>query len=337
MKNFLKNKTKPLLIAEISGNHNGSKKRFLNLIESAFKNGADMVKIQTYEPKDITLKTNDKKFMIKSGIWGKEYLWQLYEKAHTPYSWHSSAFKIAKKFNRQLFSSPFSTRAVDLLEKFNVQLYKLASFEITDFKLIKYIAKKNKPILISTGISNIQEIKNALKVINKYHNKVIIMHCVSNYPTKLEDTNLLRINKLKKIFKKHKIGYSDHTDDIISSIAASSMNISVIEKHFNLDNRKTTDSNFSINPEKLKKLSTILNQLYSKENVKYDQRKNFLNLKRSIFAIRDIKKNEIISEKNIDTLRPKIGLCSSNYFKIIGKRSKKLIKTGSPIFKAYLN
>ena len=337
MKNFFKNSSKPLLIAEISGNHNGNKKRFLNLIESAFKNGADMVKIQTYEPQDITLKTKNKKFMIRRGIWSKEYLWQLYEKAHTPFSWHSDAFKIAKKFNRQLFSSPFSIRAVDLLEKFNVQFYKLASFEITDFKLIRYIAKKNKPILISTGISNIQEIKNAIKVVNKYHNKIIIMHCVSNYPTKLEDVNLSRINKLKKIFKNYKIGYSDHTDDIISSVAASVMNISVIEKHFNIDNKKTNDSDFSIKPKQLKALSKILNDLHTKKKIKNDQRSNFLNLKRSIFAIKDIKKNETINEKNIDTLRPKIGLCSSKYFKIIGKKSKKFIKSGSPIYKNYLN
>lgn len=337
MKNILKQNIKPLLIAEISGNHKGNKKRFLNLVESAFKNGADMVKIQTYEPKDITLKTYEKKFMIRQGIWGEKYLWDLYKKAHTPFIWHKSAFKIAKKYKRQLFSSPFSIRAVDLLEKFNVQLYKLASFEITDFKLINYIAKRNKPILISTGISNIQDIKNAIKIIRKYHNKIIIMHCVSNYPTKLKDANLKRIDELKKVFKNYEIGYSDHTDDIISSVAASAMGICVIEKHYNLDNKKTTDSDFSIKPKQLLKLSKILEDLYQKKPTKNNQRKNFLNLKRSIFATKDIKKNEIINEKNIDTLRPKIGLCSSKYFTIIGKRSRRLIKRGSPIFRNYLN
>ena len=182
--------SKPIIIAEISGNHNGNKKRFLSLIKSAFKNGADIVKIQTYEPSDITLNIKKKKFKIKNGIWKNKYLWNLYERAHTPYRWHYDAFKIARKYKKIIFSTPFSKKGVDFLEKLNVPIYKIASFEITDLCLIDYIASKKKPIIISTGLSTIYEIKNAIKVINKYHKKIIILHCVSNYPTAIEDSNL---------------------------------------------------------------------------------------------------------------------------------------------------
>ena len=176
-------KKKPLIIAEISGNHAGNKKKFLNLIIKASQNGADLVKIQTYEPDDITLKNLN--FKIKKGIWKGKELWELYKKACTPYEWHHDAFKVAKKYNINLFSTPFSLRALNFLERKKVNLYKISSFEITDLNLINEIAKTKKPIIISTGLSTISEIKQSLKVINRYHNKVIILHCVSEYPTKL--------------------------------------------------------------------------------------------------------------------------------------------------------
>ncbi len=184
---------RPLIIAEISGNHNGSKKKFLNLIKEAHKAGADLIKIQTYEPSDITIKSSKKKFFIKSGLWKKKNLWNLYKKAHTPFSWHKDAFKLAKKLKATLFSSPFSERAVDLLEKHNVSLYKLASLEITDFNLVKKIAKTKKPIIISTGAATFKEINDCLNLIKKYHKKIIILHCVSDYPTLNENADIQRI------------------------------------------------------------------------------------------------------------------------------------------------
>ena len=237
----------PIIIAEISGNHNGNKSRFLKLIKEACKSGADLIKIQTYEPDDITIDGKSHHFKIKSGIWKGKNFYSLYKKACTPYDWHSEAFKIARKHKKIIFSSPFSTRAVDFLEKFNVPLYKLASFEITDFALINYIASKKKPIIISTGMASLKEIQNAIKIIEKYHKKIIILHCVSNYPTEIEDSDLYRINFLKKKFKNYMIGLSDHTKNIYTSIAATSLGICAIEKHFNIDNKKTPDSSFSIN------------------------------------------------------------------------------------------
>ena len=188
----------PKIIAEISGNHNGSKSRFLKLIEKACKSGADLIKIQTYEPDDITLNSKSNKFKIQNGIWRGKDLYTLYKKACTPYDWHKDAFKIAKKHKKIIFSSPFSKKAVDFLENLNVPLYKIASFEITDYALIDYIASKKKPIIMSTGMASLKEIKSAIKIIEKYHKKIIILHCVSNYPTEIEDTNLNRINFLKR-------------------------------------------------------------------------------------------------------------------------------------------
>ncbi len=323
----------PLLVAEISGNHGGNKNRFLKLITSACKNGADLIKIQTYEPKDITLNIKNKHFKIKDGIWKNKYLWDLYKKAHTPYAWHNDAFKITKKHNKILFSSPFSPRAVDFLEKYNTPLYKIASFEITDLKLINYIASKKKPIIISTGMASFKEIKKAIKEINKYHKKIIILHCVSNYPTNLKDVNLEKILILKKKFKKYFIGLSDHTNNIYSSIAANFYKPILIEKHFKLDDKyKTTDSKFSITPSKLKELKKILTELNDIQNIKKNNsEKDSKKLRRSIFSIKNIAANEKLSEKNIGAFRPKVGICSSKYFKILGKRAKKRIKIGTPI------
>ena len=245
-------KKSPLIIAEISGNHGGSKKRFINLIKSACLNGADLIKIQSYEPQDITLNKNYGKFKIKKGIWKNKKLWDLYKKACTPFTWHEEAFELAKKYKKIIFSSPFSIRAVNLLEKLKCPIYKIASFEITDLKLIDYIASKKKPIILSTGMATINEITKAIKVIKKYHSKLIILHCVSSYPTRLEHINLDKINFLKKKFPKNLIGLSDHTNDIYSSIAATQIGVCVIEKHYKLNNyTDTADAAFSITPEKL--------------------------------------------------------------------------------------
>ncbi len=327
-------KKAPLIVAEISGNHNGNKRRFLKLVHSACKNGADLIKIQSYEVKDITLEKKSKRLKIKKGIWKGKYLNDLYKKACTPFDWHSDAFKIAKKYKKIIFSSPFSVRAVDFLEKLKVPIYKIASFEITDYHLIEYIASKKKPIIISTGMASLNEIKNAIKIIEKYHRKIIILHCVSNYPTNLRDSNLKNITFLKKKFKRYSVGLSDHTNDIYSSIAAIPLGVSLIEKHFNIDDKKTEDSSFSIKPEMLKKLKESSVDIFKSINInsKIKLSKKNIKFRRSLFAKKRIKKNEKFSKENIISLRPKIGVCSSNYFKILGKISKKNINKDSPIF-----
>jgi len=313
---------RPLIIAEISANHGGSKKKFLNLIKSAAKNGADLIKIQTYEAKDITIKN------LKVG---KINLWNLYSMAQTPLNWHKDAFKLSKMLKVPLFSTPFSIRSVDFLEELNVKLYKISSFEITDLLLIDAIAKTKKPIILSTGMASIKEINNAIKCIEKYHSKIVILHCVSGYPTKEEDINLSRLIYMKKKYKKLNIGLSDHTNDINSSIAACCLGATIIEKHYILNKKdKSYDKNFSINPLQLKKLSNFSKNLHKnlnnpKNNNKMlnkgeDQSKLF---RRSIFLTKNVKKGEKISLDNISTFRPSIGIKSEDIFKIIGKKINK--------------
>ena len=331
---------KPIIIAEISGNHNGYKKSFLNHIRIAARNGADMIKVQTYEPKDITLKKFNKDFLIKSGTWKGKYLWDLYKKAHTPFKWHKEAFKLANKLKIPIFSSPFSKRAVDLLEKLEVKLYKIASFEITDLELIDYIAKKNKPIIISTGMANLSEIQKAIRCITRYHKKITILYCVSGYPSKEEDLNLNTLKMFKKIFKKYKVGLSDHTDDIYTSFAATTLGVSVIEKHFIISKKiNSADKKFSIDTDQLKKLKEGVNKIFlslGKEKIGLKKvEKGSIKLRRSIFAIKDIKKGEKFNKENISNLRPKIGVGSEYFYKLIGKRSRKDISQFSPIFKNY--
>lgn len=330
--------SRPKIIAEISCNHNGSKKLFLKHIEVAAKNGADLVKIQSFEPQDITIKSRDKRFQIQSGLWKNKYLWDLYKKAQTPFTWHKDAFKLAKKLNITLFSSPFSKRAVDLLEKFKVKLYKIASFEITDHELIEYVAKKKKPIIISTGMASIKEIYEAIKIIKKYHNKVIILYCVSGYPTKNKEANVSSINKLKKKFPNYLIGLSDHTDNIYSSLASTALGACLIEKHFILSSRmKSLDTEFSISPKDLKNLRNKSQKVFETLGKQFiGPKKNELNslkLRRSIFTTKEINAGDKFSKHNIGSFRPFIGLSSKKIKSLYGKKSKKNYGKFQPIFK----
>ncbi len=331
---------RPLIITEISGNHNGSKKSFLEHIKVAAKNGADMIKIQTYEPRDITLKKFDKNFKIQSGTWKGQYLWELYKKAHTPFSWHKDAFKLARKLKIPIFSSPFSKRAVDLLERLNVKLYKIASFEITDLELVEYIAKKKKPVIISTGMASLAEIKRAINCIKKYNNKITILYCVSGYPSKEEDINLNTLKKFKKLFKKNKIGLSDHTNDIYTSFAATTLGVDVIEKHFIVSKKiNSADNKFSIDPNQLKNMREGIDRIslsLGRERIGIKKvEKASIKFRRSIFAIKDIKKGEKFSRDNIGNFRPKIGIGSEEFSKLIGKISKKNISKFSPIYQKF--
>ena len=327
---------RPLIIAEISANHCGKKSIFLNSIRSAAKNGADLVKIQTYEPNDITLNISH-----KINGWDKKKIWNLYSKAQTPYKWHKAAFKLAKKLKIELFSTPFSEKAVDYLIKFKVNLFKVSSFEINDFKLIHKIAKTKKPIIISTGMSSLKEIKECIKIINKFHNKIMILHCVSGYPTQEKEANLNRILSLKKYFRNINIGLSDHTNDILTSIASIPLGTKVIEKHFILSNKLNSyDKKFSITPYQLKDLSNLSKKIFSTlgdGNFKIQvSEKNSIKFRRSIFAIKDIEKGEKFTKKNINTFRPTVGLSSKNYFKILGKRAKKKILCNTPIYSNHI-
>ena len=236
-----------LIVAELSGNHGGSFSRVKKLITQAKNSGADLVKLQTYKPDSITLNSNKKDFkIIKNTPWKKnKNLWTLYNKSFTPWSWHKAIFKFGKKIGIDIFSSPFDEEAVEMLEKLNCPAYKIASAEINHIPLIEKIAKTKKPVILSIGLGSLTDIKLALKILRKYKSKkIIILQCVSSYPSPLNEQNLKIIPLIKKKFRVIS-GLSDHTLGTTTAMASAALGASVIEKHFNLDdNKKTVDSFF---------------------------------------------------------------------------------------------
>ena len=253
---------KPYFIAEISANHCGSISRAKNLIKLAAKSGADAVKFQTYTADTMTIKSSREEFKIKDGLWKGHTLWDLYNKAKTPYSWHKSLFNFAKKEKITCFSSPFDDSAVDLLESLSCPFYKVASFELTHIPLIKRIAKTNKPMIISTGMSNLKEIDIAYKTAKSNGCKeIVLLYCVSNYPSKISDFNLNNINILKKRYG-CTIGFSDHSIDNSIGAAAVAAGAEVIEKHIALQNQnKGFDVKFSLKGKQVKEYIDELNKI----------------------------------------------------------------------------
>ena len=325
----------PYLIAEISANHNGSLTRAKKLIKCAKDNCADAVKLQTYTPDSMTMKSNKKYFKITKGIWKGNNLWNLYNKAKTPYEWHKELFNYAKKIGILCFSTPFDENAVDLLEKLKCPIYKVASFEMTDIPLIKKIAKTKKPMIISTGLANLNEIKTTFDIARKNGAKdITLLYCVSNYPSKLSDFNLNNIKILKEKFK-CKVGLSDHSTDVKVAIAAIASGAEVIEKHIALKNQKKGfDLKFSIKGNEIKKLKKIMNETYGmvrKFNF-YNNKSDKINLnsRRSIFVVKKIKKDEKFSKLNIKRIRPGYCVAPKYYEKIIGKKSLKNLSPGTP-------
>ncbi len=325
---------KPYLVAEISANHAGSLKRALETIYQAKKSGADAVKLQTYTPDTMTINSNRSDFKIKSGLWKGSTLYDLYQLAHTPYNWHKELFKYSKKIGITCFSTPFDLSAVDLLEKLKTPIYKIASFEITDLELIKYVAKKNKPIIISTGMANLSEIKDAINVCKKNGNKkIIILHCVSSYPAVINQSNVYTITDLYKKLNLN-IGLSDHTLSNSVSCTSIAFGACLIEKHFTIDkNTNSPDNKFSLLPHEFRQLAISVNEAWeSIGKANYDvlpSEKNNLIFRRSIYAIKDIKKFDIITKNDVRVIRPGYGLPPKKLNNIIGKKAKKNIKKGT--------
>ena len=252
----------PYLVAEMSANHCGNFQLAKKLINCAKKNGADAVKLQTYTPDTMTIKSKKKYFKIKNGLWKGYNLWDLYNEAHTPLEWHKKLFDYSKKIGITIFSTPFDETAVDFLEKLKCPIYKIASFEMTDTPLIKKIALTKKPMIISTGMANLNEIETAYKIAKKYGAKdITLLYCVSNYPSKSSDFNLNNIKILKEKFK-CKVGLSDHSKDNNIAIAAIAAGAEVIEKHIALDNQKKgLDIDFALKGKQIKKFKKQLMKL----------------------------------------------------------------------------
>jgi len=329
---------KPFIIAEISGNHNGSLKNALSIVRSAARCGVSAIKLQTYTADTMTLNTNKKEFLIKDkkSLWNGYSLYDLYKKASTPWNWHQSIFNEAKKNKLIYFSTPFDESAVDFLEKFNVPIYKVSSFENTDLRLIKIIAQKKKPMIISLGMASLKEISEAVEIAKLNGcKKIILMKCTSDYPAKFKDINLLTINYLKKQFK-CEVGFSDHTLGVSASVAAVACGATVIEKHFmGKKNINTVDSAFSLNEYEMGNLVKETNKVWEalgivKTGYSNNEKKN-LKFRRSIYVAQDIKKGENFNRNNIKCIRPGYGLSTKYYEEILKRRSSRNINAFTPL------
>lgn len=328
----------PFIVAEISANHNNSLKRTLKLIDEAKNAGADAIKIQTYKPDTITLKSKKKDFLIsdKRSLWYGKYLYDLYSKGSLPWEWHKAIFDRAKKNKIICFSAPFDESAINFLERLNCPLYKVASFENNHMPLIDKLIGLKKPIIISTGLTNLKDIKFILNNFKKKKFKnFVVLKCTSSYPAPEEDTNLKCIEDLKKRFK-ITVGLSDHTEGIGVAIASISYGSSLIEKHFTLNrNGGGLDDSFSINPKELKELVIESKRAWkSKGKIYYGiskSEKSSLIFKRSIYISKDIKEKEIFTKENIKVIRPNLGIHPKYYKFILGKKAKKKLFRANPL------
>jgi len=325
------------IVAEISANHLQKFDYAIELIKVARKAGADAVKFQTYTPDTLTIDCDNKYFQIKQGtIWDGKTLYQLYKEAYTPWEWLPKLKKIAEKEGLIFFSSVFDKTSVDFLEKITPPAYKIASFEITDIPLIEYVARKKKPIIISTGIATLFDIKEAVNTCKKVgNNQIILLKCASVYPAPLEEVNLRTIPNLKETFKTV-VGLSDHTLGISIPIAAVALGAKIIEKHLTLDRSLGgPDAAFSLEPEEFKEM---VNEIRNVENalgkISYQLGKKIKKnreFRRSLFIIKDIKRGERFTETNIRSIRPGYGLSPKYFKKVLDKEAKRDIEKGTPL------
>ncbi len=327
---------KPYIIAEMSANHNGDIETAFKIIKEAKCSGADAIKIQTYTPDTITLNSNLPDFKIDNGLWAGRTLYDLYEWAHTPWEWHKDLFQCAKENDLTIFSSPFDNTAIDLLEDLNTPAYKIASFEAIDLPLIKYAASTGKPMIISTGMANVEEIEDAICAAKEGGCKELaVLHCVSAYPAPAKDYNLRTLQDMHQRFGVI-TGLSDHTIDNTTAISSVALGASIIEKHFTLDrDGGGPDDSFSLEPKDLEELCKGVEIAWnSLGKIDYDRKsseKDNIIFRRSIYAISDIEIGDTLNEKNIKSIRPGYGLSPKYLDEIIGKKSKKQLKRGNPV------
>lgn len=325
------------IIAELSGNHNQNYERAVELIKAAKEAGADAVKLQTYTPDTITIDCDNEYFQItQETIWDGTTLHKLYQTAYTPWEWQPKLKEFAESLGLICFSSPFDFTSVDFLEEMNVPAYKIASFEINDIPFIKKIASKNKPIIISTGVAYMSDIEEALNTCKKENNsQVILLKCASSYPTPYEDINLKTIPNMEETFNCI-VGLSDHTLGCEVATAAVALGAKVIEKHMTL--RRIDggpDAAFSMEPEEFKiMVNSIRNVEKALGTVTYDltyKQKKSREHSRSLFVVEDIKKGEVITEKNVRSIRPNFGMHTRHYEEILGKKVKEDLQKGTPL------
>ena len=328
------NSGKTFIIAELSANHNQDFDLAVKTIEAIAEAGADAVKIQTYKPESLVLNMDNEYFgTIQSGLWKGFRRYYLYKMAATPYEWHPKLQQIAQNLGLVFFSSPFDFEGVDLLVSMHVPIYKIASFEINDIPLIKYVAKQGKPVIMSTGCANIDDINLAIEACKEMGNEQItLLKCTSEYPASYDRANLLTIPDMKKRFGLP-VGVSDHTLGSVVPLTAVVLGAEVVEKHFILDRSLGgADSAFSMEPAEFRQMvNDIRNAEASLGQVKYEITEQERLKRRSLYAVEDIKKGDIFTSSNVRSLRPGYGLSPFFYEKLLGKESVRNIKRGEPL------
>lgn len=333
--------SQPYIIAEISANHNGSIRNAFDLIEQAKKCGASAVKLQTYTADTLTIDSSRPDFVIESGLWAERTLYDLYNEAHTPWGWHQELFQEASHLGITIFSSPFDKKAVELLESLGAPAYKIASFEIVDLALIRTAASTGKPLIISTGLANLEEIEEAYTVAHESGaSDVALLHCLSSYPAPPEEYMLGSITRLREQFK-CEVGLSDHTIGNEVAIAAVALGATIIEKHFTLDiEGKGPDDSFSMSPEGLLSLRRSTNTVcealgFDNFAIQPSEARN-IQFRRSLYCVRDIEAGETITDNHIRSIRPGFGISPKFLSQIVGRKSPKPLMSGDRVSWDYL-
>jgi pseudaminic acid synthase len=326
-----------LIIAELSANHNNDIEIAKKSILAAKQSGADAIKLQTYTADTLTINCRNEYFMIKGGLWKGYSLYDLYKEAFTPWEWHEELFRYAsEEVGIDIFSSPFDPTAVDFLEQFNPSHYKIASFEIFDIPLIEYVARMGRPIIISTGIATLADIELAVETCRAVGNdNITLLKCTSSYPAPIEEANLLTIPNIKKTFGLN-VGLSDHTMGASAAIAAVALGATVIEKHFILDRSQGgPDSSFSVEPPEFKGMVKSIREVEKAlGKISYELTENAAGSKifaRSLFVVEDVKAGEIVTDKNVRSIRPGYGMHPKYYREVLGKIFSQDWQKGTPL------
>jgi N-acetylneuraminate synthase len=326
----------PYVIAEMSANHNGDITNAFRIIDIAKKAGADAIKMQTYTADTLTLDSDLPDFQLTEGLWAGQSLYQLYQQAYTPWEWHKPLFEYARKIGITIFSSPFDTSAVDLLEDLGAPAYKIASFEAIDLPLIQYVAGTGKPLIISTGMADADEIEEAIDAAYTGGcRQLAILHCVSGYPAPVEDYNLRTLTDMQKRYGVP-VGLSDHTLRNTTAIASVALGACIIEKHVTLDrNAGGPDDSFSLEPEELEALclgaKTAWNALGNVDYGRKSSEQGNVKFRRSLYFVRDMKAGELITEDAVRSIRPGYGLHPKYRSEIIGKITTQDIECGTAV------
>ena len=326
----------PYIIAEMSANHNGSLQMAKDTMLSAKRCGSDAIKMQSYTANTMTLNSDRPEFFVQEGKWKGRKLYDLYSEASTPFEWHEELFKFAKQIEITLFSTPFDETAVDLLMRLDTPAFKIASFELTDLDLVRYVAQTNKPTIMSTGMATDEEINAAYDIFSSNSNAGLVMlHCVSSYPADITETNLKSMTNLRDRFGA-KVGLSDHTMGSLVPIAATALGACVIEKHFTLDrNLPGPDNSFSMEPKDLTELVNVTRSTWAalgKDSItRTTSEQASRKYRRSLYFVEALKAGDVIKEKDVRRVRPALGLEPKYFDAVIGKKVKADVTFATPL------